>query len=132
MNLLAFASAAVFALLGVLHLVYTLHDFGKKPKYFRPRDSSLLPAMRQTTLGIAPGGRDYWSGILGFNLSHGIGVLLFALLIAVATEYQIVWLKPLLAAIGLAFAGIAWRCWFRIPMWGCLIGTALMVAGWLL
>lgn len=131
MNLLAFASAAIFALLGTLHLVYTLHDFGEKPHYFRPRDSSLLPAMRQTTMGIAPGGRDYWSGILGFNLSHSIGVLLLALLIGLAAEYQIAWLKPLLAAIGLVFAVIAWRCWFRIPMWGCLIGTALMSAGWL-
>jgi hypothetical protein len=131
MNVLAFGSAAIFALLGVLHLVYTLHDFGEQPRYFRPRDSSLLPAMRQTTTAIAPGGRDYWSGILGFNLSHAIGVLLFALLIVVATQYQIAWLKPLLAAIGLAFSVIAWRCWFRIPMWGSLIGTALMIAGWL-
>ena len=132
MNLLAIASAAVFALLGVLHLVYTLHDFGERPRYFRPRDETLLPAMRQTTTAIARGGRDYWSGILGFNLSHSIGVLLFALLIVLTTQYGIGWLKPVLVVIGLAFAGIAWRCWFRIPMWGCLIGTALMVTAWIL
>jgi hypothetical protein len=132
MNLLAFASAAVFAVLGILHLVYTLHDFGEKPRYFSPRDASLLPAMRQTKTAIAPGGRDYWSGILGFNLSHAIGVLLFALLIVLAAQYRIVWLQPILVAIGLAFAGIAWRCWFRIPMWGCVIGTALMAAAWIL
>jgi hypothetical protein len=132
MNLLAIASAAVFAVLGVLHLVYTLYDFGEKPRYFRPRDASLLPAMRQTRMAIAPNGRDYWSGILGFNLSHSIGVLLFALLIVLAAQYEIMWLKPVLVAVGLAFAGIAWRCWFRIPMWGCLIGTAMMVMAWIL
>jgi hypothetical protein len=131
MNLLAIGSAAVFAVLGVLHLVYTLHDFGEKPRYFRPRDTSLLTAMRQTTAAIAPGGRDYWSAILGFNLSHSIAVLLFALLIVLAADYQIGWLKPVLVALGLTFAGIAWRCWFRVPMWGCLIGTALMAAAWL-
>ena len=92
----------------------------------------LMPAMRQTTTAIAPGGRDYWSGILGFNLSHSIGVLLFALLIVLATQYGIVWLKPVLIALGLILAGFAWRCWFRVPMWGCLIGTALMAAAWIL
>jgi len=132
MNLLAIASAAVFAVLGILHLVYTIHDFGERPRYFRPRDNALMPAMRQTTTAIAPGGRDYWSGILGFNLSHSIGVLLFALLIVLATQYGIVWLKPVLIALGLILAGIAWRCWFRVPMWGCLIGTALMAAAWIL
>jgi hypothetical protein len=130
MTYLAMAAAGIFAVLGVFHLVYTLHDFGTKPRYFRPRDAALLPAMRATQMGIAPGGRDYWSGILGFNLSHSIGVLLLALLIAVATLYQITWLKPVLVAVGIALAGIAWRCWFRVPMWGCLTGTALMIAGW--
>src|SRR5471032_2826486 len=130
MNVLALASAGIFVVLGALHLVYTLHDFGPKPRYFRPRDAALLPAIRSTKTAIAPQGRDYWSGILGFNLSHSIGVLLFALLIVIATEYQILWLKPVLVAVGMLFAAIAWRCWFAIPMLGCLIGTALMIAGW--
>ena len=132
MNPLAMASAAIFAVLGILHLVYTLHDFGERPRYFRPRDAFLLPAMRQTTTAIARGGRDYWSGILGFNLSHSIGVLLFALLIVLTALYRIIWLEPVLVIVGLAFTSIAWRCWFRIPMWSCLVGTALMLAAWLL
>ena len=131
MNFLAMMSAGVFAILGALHLVYTLRDFGERPRYFRPTDRSLLPAMRNTHTAIAPRGRDYWSGILGFNLSHSAGVLLFALLIVVAAQYQIAWLKPILAAVGVVFAAIAWRCWFRIPMLGSLIGTALMMGAWL-
>jgi hypothetical protein len=132
MNLLAAISAGVFAIMGALHLVYTLHDFGERPRYFRPVDRSLLPAMRQTRTAIAPTGRDYWSGILGFNLSHSIGVLLFALLIIVTAQYQIAWLKPVLIVLGGVFAAIAWRCWFRIPMLGSMIGTALMIAAWAL
>jgi len=130
MNFLTIMSAAVFAVLGSLHLVYTLRDFGERPRYFRPADRSLLPAMRKTTTAIGPNGRDYWSGVLGFNLSHSIGVLLFALFIVVTAQYQISWLKPILALVGAAFAAISWRCWFRVPMLGSLIGTALMVAGW--
>ena len=132
MSVLTVMAAGVFAILGALHLFYALHDFGERPRYFRPADRSLLPVMRNTTMAIAPAGRDYWSGILGFNLSHSIGVLLFALLIVVAAQYQIAWLKPVLIAVGVAFAAIAWRCWFHIPMLGCLIGTALMMAGWAL
>src|SRR5215471_6819841 len=100
-------SAGIFAILGALHLVYTLHDFGERPRYFRPVDRTLLPAMQKTNTAIAPTGRDYWSGILGFNLSHSIGVLLFALLIVVTAQYQIWWLKPILVLVGGAFALIA-------------------------
>jgi len=133
MNLyLAFAAAAVIALLGVLHLIYTLHDFGARPRYFQPRDAQLLDAMRQTRAAIARGGRDYWSTVLGFNLSHSLGLSMFALLICLATVDQIGWLKPVLVAIGLAYAAIAYRCWFRIPMVGALLAVALMLAGWLL
>ena len=80
--------------------------------------------------GDRPTCRDYWSGILGFDLSHNIGVLLFALLIVVTAQYQISWLKPILALVGGAFAVISWRCWFRVPMLGSFIGTALMVVSW--
>jgi hypothetical protein len=125
---LAVMSTAIFAVLGAPHLIYTIHDFGDRPKYFRPRDATLLASMRQTQTAIAPQGQDYWSGVVGFSLSHSLGVLLFALLIDMTAVYDINWLKPILTMIGLAFAFIAWRCWFRIPMVGCLIGTALMVA----
>jgi hypothetical protein len=131
MNFLTMISAGIFAILGALHLIYTLHDFGKRPRYFQPVDRSLLPAMQKTHAAIAPTGRDYWSVILGFNLSHSIGVLLFALLIVVTAQYQIVWLKLILVGVGGAFAVIAWRCWFHIPLLGSLIGTALMIGGWL-
>jgi hypothetical protein len=132
MNFLTIMSAGIFAVLGALHLVYTLHDFGERPRYFRPADRALLAAMRKTRTAIAPAGRDYWSGILGFNLSHSVGLLLFALLIVVAAQYQIAWLKPILIAVGAAFAAIAWRCWFHTPMLGSLIATALMMAAWAL
>src|SRR5262249_60632074 len=81
---------------------------------------------------IGPTSRDYWSGILGFNLSHNIGVLVFALLIVVTAQYQISWLKPIPALVGGAFAVISWRCWFCVPMLGSFIGTALIVVSWVL
>jgi hypothetical protein len=88
--------------------------------------------MRRTHTAIASGGRDYWSGVLGFNLSHSLGVLMFALLVYLATIYHIDWLKPGLVAIGIAYAAISYRCWFQRPTVGVLLAVALMVGGWLL
>jgi hypothetical protein len=50
----------------------------------------------------------------------------------VATFYRIIWLEPLLVAIALAYAAIAWRCWFAIPMTGALAAALFMTVGWAL
>lgn len=130
MTSFAYGAALIYAVLGGLHGLYTLRDIGGRPRYFRPKDKAVLEAMRATTTAIAPRGRDYWSGIMGFHLSHSLGVLLFALLIVVLVQYQIGWLMPVLAGVGALFTVIAWRFWFHIPMIGSAIGTVLIVLAW--
>ena len=130
MHSFSYLAAGVLATLAVLHLVYTIHDAAFAPRYFVPRDRTLLERMRATTVVLAPGGRDYWTALIGFHLSHSIGVMLFALLIVLATAYPIAWLKPLLVAVGVVYTVIAWRCWFRIPLAGCAAATVLMAIGW--
>jgi hypothetical protein len=125
-------AAALFGVLGLMHLVYTLRDFGGRPKYFRPTDLSVLAGMQSSRTAIAPDGPDYWRGVLGFHLSHSIGMLLFGLLIVIATLYMITWLKPVLMIVGAAYAVISYRCWFNIPTIGVLLATTLMAAGWML
>lgn len=132
MQILPFLAAGILATLGLLHLSHTVTDLLLEPRYFGPRDASLLADMRATRLAMAPAGRDYWSVILGFNLSHSIGVLLFALLIVLANQHEIGWLKVLLVVLGGVFTWIAWRFWFHVPMYGCAAATALMLAGWTL
>jgi hypothetical protein len=132
MTVLSLIAAGIFALLALIHLVYTLRDFGSRPRYFRPTDLDVLAAMQSSRTAIAPNGPDYWRGVLGFHLSHSIGVLLLALLIAVTTKYAIAWLKPVLILVGVAYAGISWRCWFAMPTAGIAIATSLMALGWLL
>lgn len=131
MRNLAYLAAAIVAGLGCLHLFYTWRDFGDRPRYFRPQDRALLEAMKLTRTNIAPNGRDYWSGVLGFNLSHGLGLLMLALLVALATFYRITWLEPLLVALALAYAAIAWRCWFIVPVIAVLGAALFMTVGWL-
>jgi hypothetical protein len=88
--------------------------------------------MRVTTVSLAPNGRDYWSAMLGFHLTHSIGMLLFALLIGLTVTTPLPALKPLMIGLGLVLTLIAWRCWFHIPLIGCAVATALMIVGWTL
>jgi hypothetical protein len=123
-------ATAVLGLLGAIHLACALHDFGPRPRYFAPTDPAALTAMRASRTLIAPKGRDYWSGILGFHLSHSIGVLLFALLVAVTTRHGITWLQPVLVLAGMGYLLISIRCWFIIPTLGMSLALIAMVAGW--
>jgi hypothetical protein len=130
MTMLPYAAAAVMALLGSVHLVCALHDFGPRPRYFAPVNTDVLRDMQATRTGIAPQGRDYWSGILGFHLSHGLGVLMFAALVIVTTQHGIAWLKPVLVLIALAYLAISLRCWFAAPSLGIGLTIGLLGAGW--
>ena len=130
MMVLPFAAAAIIAILATFHLVYTLHDLVLRPRYFVPRDRALLQAMQATRIALAPNGRDFWSALLGFHLTHSIGLLLYALLIVLTATAPLPQLKPLMIGLGLILTLIAWRCWFHIPLAGCAIATALMIAAW--
>jgi hypothetical protein len=130
MSLLPLGAAAIFAVLATLHLIYTLRDMFSRPRYFAPQDPALLEAMRTTKMRLAPQGRDFWSAMLGFHLTHSIGLLLFALLIVLTVTTPLPQLKPLMVVLGLTLTLIAWRCWFHIPLIGCAAASALMIAGW--
>ncbi len=130
MTYLPFLAAAILAILALAHLAYAIHDFAREPRYFAPRDRSLLAAMRATRNVLTPTGRDYWTALLGFHFSHSIGILLFALLIVLATTQAIGWLQVAMTATGAVFTWIAWRCWFHVPLMGCALATALIAVGW--
>ena len=127
---LPLAAAAIIAVLATIHLVYTLRDIFSEPRYFTPRDRTLMQALQTTKLSLAPTGHDFWSATLGFHLTHSIGLLLFALLIVLSVTTPLPALRPLLIGVALLLTLIAWRCWFHIPLMGCAAVTVLLVAGW--
>lgn len=127
------AGLAVFAVLGILHLVYTIIDL-RSPKYFAPRDRKVLAAMQQTHVALAKNPRNYWESYIGFNLSHSLGILVyvatFSILSVIAPE--IIFhpaMLSLLVGTGGIFAFLAYRFWFSIPLIGSLFGTFLFVIG---
>ena len=125
--------AAIFFILGSLHLIYSFFDL-KDPKRFAPADPSVLSAMQETTIRMRKDAKNLWLSSLGFHFSHSIGVLFYAcVVIYVAAIYPAMLLDPVVAAVmigvGAAYVLLAHFFWFIIPFVGSLLGTALIAAG---
>jgi hypothetical protein len=114
------AGTIPFASLAAIHLVLTLRDI-RHPRYFKPIDEGLIPALKDTGVAVlapAPGAQTMWRAWLGANLTHGLGLLAFALLLLVVAvhDYALVSaipaLQPLSIAIAITYMLIAVRFWF--------------------
>ena len=118
-------SAGVVGLLGALHLLYTFH--GKKLK---PRDTHLERQMELVSPEISRY-TTMWSAWVGFNASHSLGALLFALLYGWfgLAQPKLFFGSPFPILVGFAMlAGYVWlakRFWFWIPLAGLSIALAL-------
>lgn len=69
---LVIIGAAIFGILGTLHLIYTFLT----PR-FDPRDSSLRSVMENTAPRLTRE-TTMWRAWVGFNASHSLGAMLFA------------------------------------------------------
>jgi hypothetical protein len=128
-------AAAVVGLLGALHLLYTFH--GKKLK---PRDTHLERQMELVAPEISRN-TTMWLAWIGFNASHAMGALLFALVFGWfgLAQPQLFFHSPFLVVVGFAMlAGwvlLAKEYWFRIPLGGLVLALALycwaVLAAWM-
>jgi len=132
MESLTYIASLIMVALGTLHLIYALYDLFIHPRYFKPADKALLAAMRKTRPAISPHARDYWLAVVGFNISHAMGVLLFGLLIVLSAEPQNALLRPVVPLIALGYTLLSWRCWFFIPTIGAALTTILLALAWYL
>lgn len=126
--LLIAASAAIVLFFGLIHLVYTFS--GRK---LLPRDPDLQARMqevspvitRQTTM---------WKAWIGFNASHSCGAILFGAVYGYLSLAHggLLFQSPFLLVLGLTllcgYALLAKRYWFRVPLQGILLATALYLA----
>lgn len=132
-QLLIVAGALIFGSLGAVHLAYTF--FTNK---FDAREPSTTVAMKATSL-VLTRRTNLWKAWIGFNASHSLGILLFAiiyLLLAIGHKPwlrqspALVWLPVL---VGASYLVLARLYWFRTPLIGvgiattCFIVAALML-----
>jgi hypothetical protein len=122
------ASAGIIGLLGSVHLYYTFNS-----NKLNPRDTHLERQMDQVS-PVLTRHTTMWRAWVGFNASHSIGAMFFALVYAYLALAQTALLfgSPFLLALGFAmllgYLLLAKAYWFRIPLTGIAISLALYCA----
>ncbi len=122
------AGTIVFIFAGGLHVLLTLADTAR-PRYFTPKDRAVKPALEGTRIRLGGNAApSMWRAWLGFNISHGLGVLTFGLLcLLIAThDFKLVEridaIRPLTIAFSAAYLALSLRFWFYLP--AIITGTA--------
>jgi hypothetical protein len=129
------AGGSIFALLGLLHALYTLAD-SRHPRRLAPDDPNVLLAMSASTVRLSRGATTMWRAWLGFNFSHSLGALMFgAACVGIGLHLTLLGLpRPALllpAVIGGIYLWLAVRYWFRIPAIGIALATLCFAAAWI-
>jgi hypothetical protein len=130
------AGALPFLAMGVAHAVLTPLAVGDR-KGLSPSDTALSSAMAKTPLSITKR-TDMWRCWVGFNLSHSLGLLLFAAFVlvigrsGVSFAQQARVLVPLTVIVSASYLCLAMTYWFRTPIIGCVLSVGCFVASWIL
>jgi hypothetical protein len=127
-TILMVASAAIFFVLGTLHLIYTFVG----PK-LTPRDPELQIRMRDVSPVITKE-TTMWRCWVGFNASHSMAAMLFGLIygyLAIA-QRGLLFSSPYLIVVGLLTVGgffvLGKLYWFSVPFIGITISLVFYVA----
>lgn len=127
------AGCIPFLVLGLLHTVYTIADT-YNPKRLIPYKSGVMGLMKESTLALTKE-TDMWRAWVGFNISHGVGLLFFAITFLYFAVLHITFLEGsffLLSAaplVALVYLLLSRKYWFRIPAAGSAIGLFCFLAG---
>ncbi|MCZ6862898.1 MAG: hypothetical protein O7I42_21970 [Alphaproteobacteria bacterium] len=133
------AGSIPFVVLGFAHIAYSISD-STRPARIVPREPELIESMKAGRLVITRQ-TTVWRAWIGFNISHGMGVFLFGLVVLYAALFgfeanlsampALFYASPLVAAVYLI---LSLKYWFRIPAIGTGIGAVFLTAGvvWLL
>ena len=131
---LLIAGGTIFAILGLLHAVYTICDI-YRPRYLAPRDPTVIEQMASSGVRLARGRTNMWDAWLGFNLSHSLGAVMFGLFCVGAGVFarslavpRVALLIPVL--VGVIYFLLAIRFWFRTPGVVIAIGTGILFFAW--
>jgi hypothetical protein len=114
-KVLMLISAGTLLSIGALHIIFTF--FTRK---LDPQDPALQARMSQVPLALIKR-TDMWSCWIGFNVSHGIALMLFGLVYGflAAAHGEILFNSPFLLTVGLIVVASVFALgtayWFRRP-----------------
>ena len=127
-KLLWLTGAAIFLILGTIHLLYTF--FTNK---FDARNRDVTRSMKDTSPVLT---RDttMWKAWIGFNASHSAGAIFFGLInsILVLQYFSVIQHSLLLHLLNIITAmfylWLGKKYWFKIPFTGILVSTICFIA----
>ena len=126
-QILIVIGAAIFGLLGVVHLALTFLS-----NKFDPYDASVTEAMKQTSPRLTKR-TTMWKAWIGFNASHSYGAILIAAFYIPLAVYhfeiieQSLWFLLLPIVVALSYLVLAKLYWFRTPLVGIAISTLCFI-----
>jgi hypothetical protein len=125
---------SIFLLLGALHTLYTFLDIGR-PRRLVPREPEVALAMANSVLRLSRGGTTMWRAWVGFNFSHGLGLILFGALCigtGMTRGHALIpaWVLFSFVVIGSVYVALGALYWFRIPLIGVALGTISLLVAW--
>ena len=134
-SVLFIIGGSLFALLGVLHALYTFADISR-PRRLVPDNPAVIEAMSASGVRLARGGTTMWRAWVGFNFSHSLGAVIFGfgcIVVGLSLDSLALPKATLLVpvAISAIYLWLAIRYWFRIPAIGIAAGTLCFTIGWL-
>jgi hypothetical protein len=133
-SLLLIIGGFIFTIMGVWHASLSVIDVFR-PTQFAPMDDSVRLAMKSTGVRFSGGRANVWDAWLGFNISHGFGMILFgtaAIWLGLNLEHVEV-ARAVLAisvVIGLIYFLLSVRFWFYAPAVGSAVATVCFMAAW--
>lgn len=127
-QVLLIAGATIIGLLGSVHLVYTFFT-----RRFEPRDAATAELMKATS-PLLTRETTMWRAWVGFNASHSLGAIGFAvfLIVLAIIRFDVIRAAPVFAWLavvnGLAYLALAKLYWFRVPLVGIALANICFLA----
>jgi len=119
--------AGIFLILGSIHLIYTFRS-----NHFAARDPVVTNAMKKTS-PVLTRETTIWKAWVGFNASHSLGAIFFALIYIPLALFHLEllessnWFAWLPVAVGISYLALAKNYWFRIPLIGIMVATICFI-----
>jgi hypothetical protein len=133
------AGAVPYVVLGTLHAFATPLTTTAR-RGLSPADPALAAAMKASRV-LLTRRVDVWTGWVGFNLSHSLGAVGFGAFVVITGRTPEVFAMnaslavPLALAVSLAYLVLGVRYFFRTPIVGICMASALfaaaLVSGWM-
>ena len=126
------SGSLVIGVLGLIHLLYTF-----RTNKFEPRDAEFGKRLREVT-PVLTSQTTMWRAWIGFNASHSLGAILFALFYGYLALFALEFLLSSHFLVGLSvvtlvsYLLLARAYWFSAPYTGIGLSTALFVVAYIL